>query len=168
MMERSKAVEFTIRVRPEVARFAELMEQKLRANDHKGHWRGSSLSYLIARLREECGELIDAVLYEEDSTPGHITEEAADVANFAMFIADVAGALDVDADQSIRLNKRALPGEGELRSPWWTCPMCKCRYILSRFSFCPDCGRPIEWVAREPGGLEWWVEDEQVTGGDES
>lgn len=110
MMERSKALEVTIRVRPEVARFAELMEQKLRANDHKGHWLGSSLSYLIARLREECGELIDAVLYEEDSTPGHITEEAADVANFAMFIADVAGALDVDADQSIRLNKRALRG----------------------------------------------------------
>lgn len=113
MMERSKAVESTIRVRPEVARFAELMEQKLRGNDHKGHWRGASLSYLIARLREECGELIDAVLYEEDSTPGHITEEAVDVANFAMFIADVAGALDVDADQSMLSSREAMSREME-------------------------------------------------------
>jgi len=54
-MERSKTRPITIVVRPEVAAFAVQMELKLRENDHKPHWRESSLSYLIARLREECG-----------------------------------------------------------------------------------------------------------------
>lgn len=150
MMERSKALEVTIRVRPEVAKYAELMEQKLRANDHKGHWRESSLSYLIARLREECGELIDAVLYEEGSTPDHITEEAADVANFAMFIADVAGGLRLDTEDVgsvIQLNKNmAATKEHETDIPVWRCPRCKDMSILADFYFCPACGRRIEWV----------------------
>jgi len=111
---------------PEVAAFAVQMELKLRENDHKPHWRESSLSYLIARLREECGELIDAALYEEGSTPDHITKEAADVANFAMFIADVAGGLRLDTEDVgsvIQLNKNmAATKEHETDIPVWRWP----------------------------------------------
>mgnify|MGYP000899229991 FL=1 len=170
-MERSKAVEVTLRVRPEVAKFAELMEQKLRANDHKGHWRGSSLSYLIARLREECGELIDAILYEEDSAPGHITEEAADVANFAMFIADAAGALEVDTEDmgsTVQLNKNMYSVRDKVDMPMWKCPACKGVSILNYFRFCPTCGRRIEWVDYGLDGPKWIEEIRSSSGlGDE-
>lgn len=165
-MERSKPRPMTIIVRPEVARFAVMMELKLRENDWKESWKHSSPEFLIRRLQQEYRELVDAVIYGDNPTPQHIAQEAADVANYAMMVADVRGGLELDADQSIRLNKRARPGVGELCDSWWTCPMCKCYYILNHFSFCPNCGRPIEWVAGEPGGPQW-IEDEQVPGGDE-
>ena len=40
-------------IRPEVERFAELMEWKLRANDHKPGFQLMSLQGLIERMREE-------------------------------------------------------------------------------------------------------------------
>lgn len=70
-------------VRPVVLEFALLMEQKLRANDHKTGWRGMQNSELIQRLTEEAKELSDAIDIQEG-----IPSEAADVANFAMFIWD--------------------------------------------------------------------------------
>jgi hypothetical protein len=68
-----------------VAWFAEQMEAALRRNDHKGGWSGADMGYLRDRLREECVELemaLDAAPFEK------ATREAADVANFAMMIAD--------------------------------------------------------------------------------
>jgi NTP pyrophosphatase (non-canonical NTP hydrolase) len=77
-----------LHVRPEVARFALLMEAKLRANDHKRHWRYVPLQYLSMRLTQERKELAGAIQTRTD-----VGGECADVANFAMMIADKVGAL---------------------------------------------------------------------------
>jgi NTP pyrophosphatase (non-canonical NTP hydrolase) len=74
----------TIELRPEVAVFAEAMELALRENDWKGHWRHCTGTYLFNRLRGEVNELSRATKPEER------LKEAADVANFAMMIADNA------------------------------------------------------------------------------
>ena len=78
----SEAVE-ALELRPEVAAFAQAMENALRENDWKGHWRHCSGTYLFNRLRGEVNELSRA------STSARL-KEAADVANFAMMIADKA------------------------------------------------------------------------------
>jgi hypothetical protein len=57
------------------------MEMRLRANDHKGGWYDCTLQYLKKRLHEEVMEL-------RSSRRDTRVEEAADVANFAMMIAD--------------------------------------------------------------------------------
>ena len=86
--------------RPEVVAFANAMEEKLRANDkHKIGWKNSSSSHLLKLLRLEVLELEEAI---QDSInplaihrlPKEVLEEAADVANFCLFIADVCGTLD--------------------------------------------------------------------------
>jgi hypothetical protein len=73
-------------LRPEVLAFAQAMEAKLKENDHKGGWKACTPPWLMERLREEVHEPGSAV-------PERVLGEAADVANFAMFIADVCGAL---------------------------------------------------------------------------
>jgi hypothetical protein len=83
-------------VRPEVARFALLMEAKLRANDHKRPWRHCPLQYLSMRLTQERKELAEAI-----ATKTGVGEECADIANFAMMVADKVGDLP------------PLPGGGE-------------------------------------------------------
>lgn len=88
-------------LRPEVLAFALAMERKLRANDHKSHWRGCTLGYLRRRLRTEVRELLAALDAcrrnqlvatdrERAALAGAVTDEAADVANFCMMLADVA------------------------------------------------------------------------------
>lgn len=79
--------------RPAVAWFAEQMEQKLQANDHKPDWERvdrDELDWLFIRLLEEALELHKAALYAGQGpwTKKDVVEEAADVANFAMMIAD--------------------------------------------------------------------------------
>lgn len=75
-------------LRPALRRFAEQMELKLRDNDHKGGWKECSNNYLLKRLLEEYQELLKTL------APGglsfYTTDEAVDVANFAMMIADNA------------------------------------------------------------------------------
>ena len=66
-------------IRPEVQRFAELMEWKLRANDHKPGFQLMSLQSIIERMREEAQELLAEG--QEEST----LDEAIDVANFAAY-----------------------------------------------------------------------------------
>jgi hypothetical protein len=80
-------------VRDEVARFGVLMERKLKANDHKDHWSDSGMSYLLKRLREEVVELEGLLLATSAPGQDEVAGEAADVANFAMMIADNFGAL---------------------------------------------------------------------------
>ena len=83
--------------RPELARFARHMEAKLRENDGKRHWGNCDVGYLRRRLRTETRELF-ALLDRERRRPARmsaetareIAREAADVANFAMMIADNA------------------------------------------------------------------------------
>jgi NTP pyrophosphatase (non-canonical NTP hydrolase) len=82
----------SVPVRAEVAAFAIAMERRLRANDHKGDWKDCDSAYLIRRLREECDELSDEVTLF-NLRQGRVTREAADVANFALMLADVFGDL---------------------------------------------------------------------------
>ena len=69
---------------------AQHMRRKMLANMHKGGWRDESVECLIARLREEVDELETLI---RDGGFG-IYGEAADVANFAMMVADVASMTD--------------------------------------------------------------------------
>ena len=71
-------------MRPQLAWFANEMERQLEANDHKTGWKDFHLKQLLRRLKQEVGELERAI---EKGKPD-VVEEAADVANFAMMIAD--------------------------------------------------------------------------------
>lgn len=73
------------------------MEAKLRENDHKSGWQGCRFAHLFPRLREETDELLvkahplqldtmSEKLSEEDAC--ELIRECADIANFAMMIAD--------------------------------------------------------------------------------
>ncbi len=87
-------------LRPEVAAFAMLMEEKLLLNDHRPGWKNDAVGALVARLYEEVRELVCAARDPRDRDPAdrrdpaEIGREAADVANFAMMIADVCGGLN--------------------------------------------------------------------------
>lgn len=85
-------------LRDSVLAFAAQMERKLRANDHKGGWSNESPEWLLSRLREEVAELEQLVA---SGGPG-VVGEAADVANFAMMVAETAW---------LRRAERVLGGE---------------------------------------------------------
>lgn len=70
--------------------FAEQMEARLRENDYKEGWLGEDDAWLLERLEGEAIELGEAMErgYQHDA----VIHEAADVANFAMMIADQARA----------------------------------------------------------------------------
>lgn len=74
---------------PHVLRFAKMMEYKLSMNRHKGDrkgWLNADIYALLDLLDKEVEELNGAV--EDLCTPVAIVSEAADIANFAMMIAD--------------------------------------------------------------------------------
>lgn len=75
-------------VRPAVMWFAERMEAKLAKNDHKGGWNNCELQYLSMRLKQERKELTEAIKSKDAQ---RIIDECADIANFAMMIADRFG-----------------------------------------------------------------------------
>ncbi len=70
-----------------LADFTQACERKLRLNRHKGGWQNTTMAYLLRRLAQEKGELVRAV--RANRPRAEVLEEAADVANFAMMIADV-------------------------------------------------------------------------------
>ena len=72
-------------IRASVLWFAEMMELNLLANDHKGGWENETCEYLSGRFVEEVYEFIDAM---DSCNASDIIHEAADVANFAMMLAD--------------------------------------------------------------------------------
>lgn len=74
-------------IRPEVLDFAVEMEKKMAVNDHKSGWCHYTQSYLAGKLVEEVSELLLAI--EDGQSHEAIIQEAADVGNFAMMIADV-------------------------------------------------------------------------------
>jgi len=66
--------------------FAQAMEDELKENDHKGGWADMHCKALMARLLEELIELQGAI--EQGASKPTVLSEAADVANFAMMVAD--------------------------------------------------------------------------------
>lgn len=75
---------------PEIRRLAQSMAYKLDLNAHKRCWQhyGRPEAYwFLTKLREEVEELQDAMLR---GSAVDVMLEAADVANFAMFIHDLA------------------------------------------------------------------------------
>lgn len=95
--EAKPAMPEPVSLRPEVLAFAQAMEAQLRANDHKPGWRNDKPENLFVRLTEEASELDHEIaqkyVRETLFDPAEVLKEAADVANFAMMIADVCGAL---------------------------------------------------------------------------
>lgn len=88
-IERMKAINNQLPVvRPAVMWFAEMMEAKLAKNDHKGGWNNCDLQYLSMRLTQERKELTEAI---KSRNKQRIIDECADIANFAMMIADRFG-----------------------------------------------------------------------------
>lgn len=94
-------------VRVEVAKFALLMEAKLAKHDEErgSSWKRDDPHSLLNRIsdigpdvRGELAELADAVekwvVKQNSSRAKKVAMEAADVANFAMMVADVVGGLD--------------------------------------------------------------------------
>lgn len=85
--------------RPEVRAFADLMEAKLSENDHKPGWKEDHPEDLLSRLYEEADEIRRSwdhwrgTAWPREQLGPVIGRECADVANFAMMIADVCGAL---------------------------------------------------------------------------
>lgn len=84
-------------VRQEVADFAEAMERKLRQRDDRKHWMDEGLDNLWDGFLCEVDELCDEVAFGSDfwePSGTRIREgaegEAVDVANYAMFLWDVA------------------------------------------------------------------------------
>ena len=87
--------------RAEVSAMAALMEAKLRENDAKkgkAGWKGEDPQWLHQMLLTETEELLEAILQFEaspndDALRLAAVREAADVANFAMMIADRLGGI---------------------------------------------------------------------------
>ncbi|MBK1611720.1 hypothetical protein [Bacillus cereus] len=79
-------------MRNEVVEFANVMEEKLKANEHRGGWDDCSIDFLTYRLREEQAELFNALrlyhMFPSDDTRKRVEDECADMANFAMMIRD--------------------------------------------------------------------------------
>jgi phosphoribosyl-ATP pyrophosphohydrolase len=96
-------------IRSEVMWFAEQMERKLRANDHKGGWRNDYIRHLNYRLGLEQVELNVALT---KGIAEEIISEAADVANFAMMVADLAHDPPKNSLHEY-IRSQAAPEEGE-------------------------------------------------------
>ncbi len=79
-------------IRIEILRFALVMEEKLKKNDHKGGWKQESLVYLSDRMKEEIDEMNAAIGWAMDGETKiefeKAQKECADSANFLMMIFD--------------------------------------------------------------------------------
>lgn len=71
--------------RSEVLWFANRMEEKLRANDARGGWNRDATTHLMLRMYTQFADLKEAVEKQDHKAA---ISEAADIANFAMMIAD--------------------------------------------------------------------------------
>lgn len=66
--------------------FAQLMEQELRANEHKAGWEGLSIPYLLERIHANLAQLERAIQHGQPSQT--IAGQAADAGNFLMMLCD--------------------------------------------------------------------------------
>jgi hypothetical protein len=80
----------------EVKRFAEAMIEKLNEPEKiaKGDWKQYNAWYHFDRLEQEIAELKLELIGGSNTSREAILKECADVANFAMMIADVKGTLE--------------------------------------------------------------------------
>jgi hypothetical protein len=80
----------------EVKKFAEAMIEKLNEPEKiaKGDWKQYNAWYHFDRLEQEIAELKLELIGGSNTSREAILKECVDVANFAMMIADVKGALD--------------------------------------------------------------------------
>lgn len=72
---------------PEIKQLVDAMRYKLRKNAHKGRWEDLDVPGALKRLREEVDELEEALSRDSQI---EIILEAADVANFALMIVNIA------------------------------------------------------------------------------
>lgn len=77
--------------RKAVMQFAHDMEKQLKANDHKSGWDREHQEYLAKCLWENFEKLTYGALKKEDRNKQEITKICANIANFAMMIADNEG-----------------------------------------------------------------------------
>ena len=73
------------------------MVKKLEKNKHKGGWSSCTPEYLSRRLGQELKELrsiMYAHYHHSENTKIQIIRECADIANFAMMIAENVGGLN--------------------------------------------------------------------------
>ena len=79
-----------MRLRREVRSFAEAMERRLQEHDgaRGDEWLRETSRWHQGRLREELAEFRDAMRFGDWP---EVRDEAADVANFLMFIVEVRG-----------------------------------------------------------------------------
>ena len=72
--------------------FVGSMEVQLAANDWRGGWDTESFDKMLARLDEQRRQLKLAVKYlgQGKVQPGEVVRRAADVANYAMIVGDLA------------------------------------------------------------------------------
>lgn len=91
-------------LRPEVEQFAQVMEAKLRQNDHKGGWQGMTQQEVLRRLYDEAHEVWKE-LGRPEPDANAVMWESADVANFAMMLWDVTR-------RPLLTNLDAKPGPG--------------------------------------------------------
>lgn len=71
----------------ELKQLVDAMRYKLKKNAHKGKWEGMTLDKAIELLKGEVAELEEAASRDSDI---EIILEAADVANFALIVANLA------------------------------------------------------------------------------
>jgi hypothetical protein len=107
-------------IAPVVVRFSESMLFKLHRHHAKGDregWAKEDPQWLLSRLLEETSELSAAINL---GNPTDVRNEAADVANFAMMIADVCGGFDGPMpevrDDSSRLTRIAACAKDAMRA----------------------------------------------------
>lgn len=134
-------------VRPEVAAFARAMQYKLDKNKHKdgagwprnadgsrNGWHDCTIEFLAGKLSEEVDELLDEV--EKRRLNKEATRnEAADVGNIAMMLADVCGALSTTPQPADNCSA-------------WPCWSCKSKVSMDERGEadgdCPKCGAELD------------------------
>ena len=85
-------------IRPWLRRFAETMEQQLRANDWKGDFQEMDFGDLLHRIDEELDELKDAL--NSGAAAEDVVKEAADVGNFLAALARLAWESDPPEEET--------------------------------------------------------------------
>lgn len=81
---------------PTLSALFEVAVEKLRENEHKGHWRFEAPMDLWNRLSQETAELhaeVQKAQRGQPFDPRAIARECGDIVNLAMMVADVTGGL---------------------------------------------------------------------------
>lgn len=78
-------------IRPVVLWFSKQMESKLKENDHKDGWKDTTVSQLLTLLKIEVSELDAEIDTVNEIKREDVIKECADIANFALMIADRCG-----------------------------------------------------------------------------